>query len=59
MMMQATAGSLTGVGEVALVYLFMEGLTLYRGWGWTLARKAPASFAVCCFPPHLLSFFLR
>lgn len=24
-----------------------EGLGLYRGWGWTAARNAPGSFAVC------------
>ena len=69
-MMQATAGSLTGIGEVALLPLdvlkikrqvnpeafrgrgvlriFMEeGTGLYRGWGWTMARNAPGSFAVC------------
>lgn len=23
-----------------------EGTTLYRGWGWTIARNAPGSFAV-------------
>lgn len=23
-----------------------EGTTLYRGWGWTVARNAPGSFAV-------------
>ena len=27
--------------------IFMEeGTTLYRGWGWTMARNAPGSFAV-------------
>ncbi|KAF8993967.1 mitochondrial carrier domain-containing protein [Cyathus striatus] len=64
LMMQATAGSLTGIGEVVLlpldalkikrqvnpeafrgrgfVRIFMEeGTTLYRGWGWTMARNAP------------------
>ncbi|KAI0746167.1 mitochondrial carrier [Earliella scabrosa] len=69
MMMQATAGSLTGIGEVVLlpldalkikrqvnpeafrgrgvVRIFMEeGTTLYRGWGWTIARNAPGSFAL-------------
>ncbi|KAF5386714.1 hypothetical protein D9615_002076 [Tricholomella constricta] len=69
MMMQATAGSLTGIGEVVLlpldalkikrqvnpeafrgrgvVRIFMEeGTTLYRGWGWTMARNAPGSFAL-------------
>jgi hypothetical protein len=73
MMMQATAGSLTGIGEVVLlpldalkikrqvnpdafrgrgvIRIFMEeGTTLYRGWGWTVARNAPGSFAVGCFP---------
>ncbi|KAJ3517289.1 hypothetical protein NLJ89_g607 [Agrocybe chaxingu] len=69
MMMQATAGSLTGIGEVVLlpldalkikrqvnpeafrgrgvIRIFMEeGTTLYRGWGWTMARNAPGSFAL-------------
>ncbi|TFY69871.1 hypothetical protein EVG20_g2975 [Dentipellis fragilis] len=69
MMMQATAGSLTGIGEVALLPLDVlkikrqvnpeafrgrgvlrifkdEGLALYRGWGWTMARNAPGSFAL-------------
>lgn len=23
-----------------------EGFNLYRGWGWTMARNAPGSFAV-------------
>jgi hypothetical protein len=23
-----------------------EGFALYRGWGWTMARNAPGSFAV-------------
>ena len=26
-----------------------EGTTLYRGWGWTMARNAPGSFAVRIF----------
>ncbi|KAJ8595154.1 mitochondrial carrier protein [Rhizopogon salebrosus TDB-379] len=69
MMMQATAGSLTGIGEVVLLPLdalkikrqvnpeafrgrgvlrifLEEGTTLYRGWGWTMARNAPGSFAL-------------
>ncbi|KAH7907803.1 mitochondrial carrier protein [Hygrophoropsis aurantiaca] len=69
MMMQATAGSLTGIGEVVLlpldalkikrqvnpeafrgrgvIRIFLEeGTTLYRGWGWTMARNAPGSFAL-------------
>lgn len=25
-----------------------EGMGLYRGAGWTAARNAPGSFAVCC-----------
>jgi len=78
MMMQATAGSLTGIGEVVLlpldalkikrqvnpdafrgrgaVRIFIEeGTTLYRGWGWTVARNAPGSFAVRCpLPAQLL-----
>ena len=81
--MQATAGSLTGIGEVVLlpldvlkikrqvnpdafrgrgvVRIFMEeGTTLYRGWGWTVARNAPGSFAVGFFPtPAALPFVLR
>jgi hypothetical protein len=33
---------------VELSRIFMEeGTTLYRGWGWTMARNAPGSFAVC------------
>ncbi|EJT98334.1 mitochondrial carrier [Dacryopinax primogenitus] len=67
--MHATAGSLTGIGEVVLLPLdalkikrqvnpdafkdrgFIrivaeEGTTLYRGWGWTMARNAPGSFAL-------------
>ncbi|TFY81212.1 hypothetical protein EWM64_g2801 [Hericium alpestre] len=69
MMMQATAGSLTGIGEVLLLPLDVlkikrqvnpeafrgrgivrivreEGTALYRGWGWTMARNAPGSFAL-------------
>jgi len=69
LMMQATAGSLTGIGEVLLLPLDVlkikrqvnpeafrgrglvrivaeEGTTLYRGWGWTMARNAPGSFAL-------------
>jgi len=30
-----------------VVRIFMEeGTTLYRGWGWTMARNAPGSFSV-------------
>lgn len=29
-----------------------EGFALYRGWGWTMARNAPGSFAVRPLPPH-------
>jgi len=69
LMMQATAGSLTGIGEVLLLPLDVlkikrqvnpeafrgrgvlrifreEGTGLYRGWGWTMARNAPGSFAL-------------
>jgi len=69
MMIQATAGSLTGIGEVVLLPLdvlkikrqvnpeafrgrgflriFLEERgALYRGWGWTMARNAPGSFAL-------------
>lgn len=36
------------------VRIFLEeGTTLYRGWGWTMARNAPGSFAVWSF--HLYS----
>jgi hypothetical protein len=72
-MMHATAGSLTGIGEVVLLPLDAlkikmqvnpdafrgrgvfrifreEGSTLYRGWGWTMARNAPGSFAVRILP---------
>jgi hypothetical protein len=68
-LMQATAGSIIGIGEVVLLpldalkikmqiqgdaykgkgafdILRMEGLSLYRGWGWTAARNAPGSFAL-------------
>ena len=44
-----------------VVRIFMEeGTTLYRGWGWTMARNAPGSFAVriLSFPlPHLTDPF--
>jgi len=69
LLMQATAGSMTGIGEVLLLPLDVlkikrqvnpetfrgrgvfriiaeEGTTLYRGWGWTMARNAPGSFAL-------------
>ncbi|KAF5369136.1 hypothetical protein D9757_011088 [Collybiopsis confluens] len=69
LMMQATAGSLTGIGEVVLLPLDVlkikrqvnpeafrgrgifriiaeENTALYRGWGWTMARNAPGSFAL-------------
>lgn len=65
----ATAGSLIGIGEVALLPLdalkvkaqtspeqlrgrgvydifSKEGMGLYRGAGWTMARNAPGSFAL-------------
>ena len=30
-----------------VIRIFLEeGTTLYRGWGWTIARNAPGSFAV-------------
>jgi hypothetical protein len=67
--MHATAGSLTGIGEVVLLPLDVlkikrqvnpeafrgrgvlriiseEGTALYRGWGWTMARNAPGTFAL-------------
>lgn len=66
---QAVAGSIMGIGEVALLPLDVlkiraqtnpsvlagkgllqivrcEGLALYRGIGWTMARNAPGSFAL-------------
>lgn len=70
MLMHATAGSMTGIGEVVLLPLDVlkikmqtnpeavrgrgffklitdEGIaSLYRGWGWTMARNAPGSFAL-------------
>lgn len=69
LMMQAAAGSLTGIGEVVLLPLDVlkikrqvnpeafrgrgiiriiaeENTALYRGWGWTMARNAPGSFAL-------------
>ncbi|ODO11960.1 hypothetical protein I350_00744 [Cryptococcus amylolentus CBS 6273] len=70
MLMHATAGSFTGIGEVVLLPLDVlkikmqtnpdairgrglvklvteEGIaSLYRGWGWTMARNAPGSFAL-------------
>lgn len=68
-LVSATAGSIIGVGEVALLPLDAlkikaqtapeqlhgrgvvdifrtEGLSLYRGAGWTAARNAPGSFAL-------------
>lgn len=39
-----------------------EGMGLYRGAGWTAARNAPGSFAVCCsvhlFTRAAFSFFV-
>ncbi|WVN85652.1 uncharacterized protein L203_100801 [Cryptococcus depauperatus CBS 7841] len=73
MLMHASAGSLTGIGEVVLLPLDVlkikmqtnpdairgrglaklvtdEGIaSLYRGWGWTMARNAPGSFALFDF----------
>jgi len=70
MLIHATAGSLTGIGEVVLLPLDVlkikmqtnpdalkgrgivkllreEGIaSLYRGWGWTMGRNAPGSFAL-------------
>ena len=36
-----------------------EGFGLYRGWGWTAARNAPGSFAVCLGECVLLSHLFR
>ena len=33
-------------GRGVLRIFMEEGTTLYRGWGWTMARNAPGSFAV-------------
>lgn len=33
-------------GRGVLKIFMEEGTTLYRGWGWTMARNAPGSFAV-------------
>jgi hypothetical protein len=33
-------------GRGVLRIFMEEGNTLYRGWGWTMARNAPGSFAV-------------
>lgn len=70
MVIHATAGSLTGMGEVVLLPLDVlkikmqtnpeafrgrgivklisdEGIaSLYKGWGWTMGRNAPGSFAL-------------
>src|SRR3954468_6478015 len=34
-------------GRGVLKIIRDEGFGLYRGWGWTAARNAPGSFAVC------------
>lgn len=39
-------------GRGVLKIVADEGFGLYRGWGWTAARNAPGSFAVCLLP-HL------
>ena len=41
-------------GRGVLKIIKDEGFGLYRGWGWTAARNAPGSFAVCSHPtlPH-------
>jgi hypothetical protein len=36
-----------------------EGTTLYRGWGWTMARNAPGSFAVRIFFSPITSYKLE
>ena len=37
-----------------VVRIFLEeGTTLYRGWGWTVARNAPGSFAVRFAFPYI------
>ena len=43
--MQTNPGALRGRGFFRL--LTEEGIgSLYRGWGWTIARNVPGSFAV-------------
>jgi hypothetical protein len=43
--MQTNPEAIKGRGLVKLVT--EEGIaSLYRGWGWTMARNAPGSFAV-------------
>ncbi len=43
--MQTNPDALKGRGIVKL--LSEEGIgSLYRGWGWTMGRNAPGSFAV-------------
>lgn len=37
-------------GRGVLKIIGDEGFGLYRGWGWTAARNAPGSFAVCSTP---------
>lgn len=45
--MQTNPEAIKGRGLVKLIT--DEGLgSLYRGWGWTMARNAPGSFAVSC-----------
>ena len=41
---QVNPEAFRGRGVVRI--LMEEGTTLYRGWGWTVARNAPGSFAV-------------
>ena len=39
-----------------VVRIFLEeGTTLYRGWGLTMARNAPGSFAVSHYPVYTTS----
>jgi hypothetical protein len=33
-------------GRGVIQIFLQEGTTLYRGWGWTMARNAPGSFSV-------------
>ena len=41
-------------GRGAMRIFREEGTTLYRGWGWTMARNAPGSFAVGPLVHHVL-----
>ena len=46
-------------GRGVIKIFLEEGTTLYRGWGWTMARNAPGSFAVSSFTIYSLQLFIR